>query len=170
MEKIDFGPFALKNVMFRMSKEIKKPWGSHETLHEDKHCKIKKITINPNSRISLQRHKKRDENWTVLSGNGILELTWETHMNFSTYEMKNGVSYSIPCGCVHRATNNSDEPLVFIEVQTGGDFDENDIIRFEDDYGREINGKIKTEVKKNESTETFHPYCGINESDKGGGI
>lgn len=108
-----------------------RPWGGYEVLQDEPCCKVKKITVHPCHRLSLQRHQRRSEHWfvvrgvaTVACGNEILQVPA-------------GRSVDIPCGVKHRVANTgSDEDLVFIEIQTGEYFGEDDIERLEDDYGR----------------------------------
>ena len=107
-----------------------RPWGSFEILHEDENCKIKKITVLPDQRLSYQLHKKRQEFWTVVEGTGIAIVEG------LTVDLPKGKSICIPKKTKHRVINGSKENLVFIEVQTGTYFGEDDIVRFDDDYGR----------------------------------
>jgi len=110
--------------------EEERPWGKYQILYEDDNCKVKKITVNPKQKLSYQLHKKRSELWTIVSGTGL--ATFEGQF----VELEKGKSVSIPKNTKHRIQNDGDEILVFIEVQTGSYFGEDDIIRFEDDYGR----------------------------------
>ena len=114
----------MKNIEIR-------PWGGFEVLYEDDTCKVKKIGVNPNSRLSYQYHNHRRECWTVTSG--LLTIVLDDDI----VERKVGESIKIPLGAKHRAWNRSDEPVTFIEVQTGESFEEEDIVRLEDDYERE---------------------------------
>jgi len=112
-------------------RENHRPWGFYEVLcdaHEDH--KIKRITIWPGRRLSLQLHKKRSEHWFIVSGQARVTIERE--------QMKLGPSQSadIPVGAVHRIENIGDGALVFIEVQHGDYFGEDDIVRIEDDFGR----------------------------------
>ena len=107
-----------------------RPWGGFEVLYEDDTCKVKKIGVNPNSRLSYQYHNHRRECWTVTSG--LLTIVLDDDI----VERKVGESIKIPLGAKHRAWNRSDEPVTFIEVQTGESFEEEDIVRLEDDYSR----------------------------------
>jgi mannose-6-phosphate isomerase-like protein (cupin superfamily) len=81
-------------------------------------------------RLSLQSHKYRAEHWFIVSGSGLVQLENEV------ISVQQGNSVDIPIGAKHRITCTSDDPLVFVEVQTGISFDENDITRYEDDFGR----------------------------------
>ena len=107
-----------------------RPWGKYEVLLDAPDVKVKRITVNPGQRLSYQYHEKRAEVWTVVSG--ILTIILEDDKLFRG----KGQSVRIPQGDRHRAWNETDTPVVFIEVQTGSYFGEDDIIRIEDDYKR----------------------------------
>ncbi len=107
-----------------------RPWGSYTVLEEGPGYKIKKITVSPGARISLQSHTKRSEHWVVVSGiatviKGVEEI-----------EIKTNESTFIPVGVKHRLSNTRAEPLEIIEVQNGEYVGEDDIERFDDDYKR----------------------------------
>ena len=108
-----------------------RPWGEYEILLDEKDVKVKRIRVKPNSRLSYQYHHKRQEQWTVVSGN--LTIVLDDEKVFRSP----GESIKIPLGARHRAWNETDEDVVFIEVQTGTYFGEDDIVRSEDDYNRE---------------------------------
>ena len=108
-----------------------RPWGEYEILLDEKDVKVKRIRVKPNSRLSYQYHHKRQEQWTVVSGN--LTIVLDDEKVFRSP----GESIKIPLGARHRAWNETDEDVVFIEVQTGIYFGEDDIVRIEDDYNRE---------------------------------
>ena len=107
-----------------------RPWGNFTVLYTDETCQVKKLVANPGKRISLQSHKFRAEHWFIVSGHGSAELDG----NLS--EVGPGDSIDVPIGSKHRITCGISEPLVFIEVQTGSSFAEDDIVRYEDDFGR----------------------------------
>jgi|TARA_R110000796_G_scaffold144074_3_gene260785 mannose-6-phosphate isomerase len=107
-----------------------RPWGKFEVLLDAKDVKVKRITVNPGQRLSYQYHEKRAEIWTVVSG--ILTIILEDEKLFRG----KGQSARIPQGDAHRAWNETDTPVIFIEVQTGSYFGEDDITRIEDDYSR----------------------------------
>lgn len=109
---------------------VHRPWGTYTVLEEGKNFKIKRIEVKPAASLSLQMHHHRSEHWIVVSGtarvvNGERELL--LHTNESTY---------IPAGHRHRLENPGVIPLVMIEVQSGEYLGEDDIVRFEDNYGR----------------------------------
>ena len=107
-----------------------RPWGMFENLLEDTTCKVKKITVEPGGRLSYQYHLKRSEVWVVVSGVGF--MTSDVHTGF----VEAGSVIKIPAEAKHRIENQGDSPLVFIEVQQGTYFGEDDIVRIEDDYHR----------------------------------
>lgn len=107
-----------------------RPWGSYTILAEGDGFKVKKITVNPGAKLSLQMHYHRSEHWTVISGTGKLTLDDKVVIfkeNESTY---------IPIAVKHRLENPGSIPLSIIEVQNGRYLGEDDIIRFDDVYGR----------------------------------
>jgi mannose-6-phosphate isomerase-like protein (cupin superfamily) len=108
-----------------------RPWGNYTVLHTDEKFQVKKLVVNPGKRISLQSHKFRAEHWFIVSGLGTAELDG-SHIGVSP-----GDSIDVPIGSKHRISCGESGPLVFIEVQTGTSFSEDDIFRFEDDFGRE---------------------------------
>ena len=107
-----------------------RPWGAFEVLYEDKFCKVKKIFVVPEGKLSLQSHKNRSEVWTIIYGEGEMTLGNKVWM------VKKGDVVEVPVGDRHRIENKSEEPLVFIEVQWGESFVESDITRYEDKYDR----------------------------------
>lgn len=107
-----------------------RPWGSWEVVAGGDDYVVKRIVISPGSRLSLQRHKHREEHWVVVSGEGLVTRDGERIL------VGPGVSAHLPLGCVHRVENAGGHDLVFIEVQRGKPLDEDDIERLEDDYGR----------------------------------
>jgi mannose-6-phosphate isomerase-like protein (cupin superfamily) len=117
-------------------KTTMRPWGTYTELLNETFCKVKSILVNPGQRISLQMHKHRIEHWTIVSGEGELELGWAPS-SLKKRRVKAGSTCKIAKKQIHRITNTSStEPLVFIEVQRGESFEEEDIVRYEDDYGR----------------------------------
>ncbi|WP_372366175.1 phosphomannose isomerase type II C-terminal cupin domain [Candidatus Uabimicrobium sp. HlEnr_7] len=107
-----------------------RPWGYYTVLNDEKDHKVKKIVVSPQGRLSLQRHQKRSEHWYVIQGEAIITL------NENKITKLPGEYVDIPCGTIHRVENRGDKDLVFIEIQTGSYFGEDDIERLEDDYGR----------------------------------
>ena len=111
--------------------KVNRPWGSYTVLEEDQDgFKIKRIEVAPGARLSLQSHKRRSEHWVVVSGTATVTNGGEVltvHKNQSTY---------IPIGTKHRLENLGSEPLHIVEIQVGEYLGEDDIQRYEDNYGR----------------------------------
>ena len=107
-----------------------RPWGMYEVLLNSPECKVKRITVDPGQKLSYQYHLKRSENWTIIKGH--LTVILDDEKIFRSP----GESVRILQGEKHRAWNETDEIVQFIEVQTGTYFGEDDIIRIEDDYNR----------------------------------
>lgn len=115
---------------YKVHREVHRPWGTYTVLEEGEHFKIKRIVVKPGGSLSLQMHHHRSEHWVVVSGiakvvNGEAEILVRT--NESTF---------IPAGVAHRMSNPGMIDLVMIEVQSGDYLGENDIVRFNDVYGR----------------------------------
>ena len=107
-----------------------RPWGTWEVLDcGDDYC-VKKIKVIPGGILSLQSHNFRSEHWIIVSGEAVVTLGEEK------LTKKANESVFIPEKVKHRIQNNSQADVVFIEVQAGENLDENDIIRYEDIYGR----------------------------------
>jgi mannose-6-phosphate isomerase-like protein (cupin superfamily) len=107
-----------------------KPWGYYEVIVEEPDFKIKRIVVNPGKRMSLQRHEHRSEHWYIVKGKGIVTL------NDNNFDIEPNQSTFVPVGYRHRIYNNSSSDLIIIEIQTGNYFGEDDIERYEDDFGR----------------------------------
>jgi len=111
--------------------EDHRPWGFYEVLSGEKaDHKVKRITVRPGKRLSLQYHRKRCEHWVVVSGCGLVTV------DERLVKLSAGESIDIPLGAHHRIENTGGSSLVFIEVQQGEYFGEDDIVRIEDDFGR----------------------------------
>ena len=117
---------------------VNRPWGWFETLvaASPAHAAgvgygVKRLWIDPNARISLQRHLHRSEHWVVVAGSGLLECGEEATA------AQPGTSLVVPVGAIHRASAGA-EGLLIIEVQRGEQLREDDIERFADDYGRVV--------------------------------
>ncbi|MGY1459751.1 mannose-1-phosphate guanylyltransferase/mannose-6-phosphate isomerase [Luteimonas sp. A534] len=113
-----------------LHREVHRPWGSYDSIDQDEGFQVKRIKVKPGGRLSLQSHKCRAEHWIVVRG--IARVTrdndvFELHANQSTY---------IPLGAKHRLENPGTEVLELIEVQSGDYLGEDDIVRYEDVYGR----------------------------------
>lgn len=107
-----------------------RPWGCYDVLSAEADSKVKRITVQPGCRLSYQRHAYRSEHWYIVSGSPVLTLDGVDRT------MEPGGSVDVPVGAAHRISNPGTEPVVFIEVQCGTYFGEDDIERLEDDYGR----------------------------------
>ena len=107
-----------------------RPWGNFKILSKGNNFLVKKIEVNPKSRLSLQSHKYRAEHWVVVQGKA------EVTLDNKVFSLNKNQSIYIETGKKHRLENKTSYPLVIIEIQTGSVLDENDILRFEDDYMR----------------------------------
>jgi mannose-6-phosphate isomerase len=113
-----------------MSDDSVRPWGRYFILEESPIHKVKRIEVRPGKRLSYQRHKFRAEHWLIVQGEGVMTLDGEIR------KVKVGDSVDIAIGELHRIENTSNQELIFIEIQTGTYFGEDDIERVEDDFGR----------------------------------
>ena len=108
-----------------------RPWGSYTVLDDDApDHKVKRLVVHPGKRLSYQRHGKRAEHWFIVSGNARVTL------DGAVIDLQPGEAIDIPQGSAHRIANEGRTDLVFVEVQHGTYFGEDDIVRLEDDYGR----------------------------------
>ena len=108
-----------------------RPWGNYTVLSEDaSDHKVKRIVVHPGKRLSYQRHAKRAEHWFMVAG------TAQVTLDGTVTELTPGQAIDIPMGAAHRIANERDDDVVFIEVQHGTYFGEDDIVRLEDDFGR----------------------------------
>ncbi len=108
-----------------------RPWGKYFVLEDENHYKLKRIEVNPGQRLSYQYHHYRQEFWTVVEGEAVVVLDEVEHT------VRYGESIFIPLGAKHRIENRTEQLMVFIEVQTGTYFGEDDIVRIQDDYSRD---------------------------------
>lgn len=113
-----------------MNYKEQRPWGEFENLLDNTLCKVKQIIINPGQAPSYQYHYKREEYWILVQGEGELILD-----NITTI-VKKGDSIHVPKLSKHQIRNIGNEDLIFIEIQLGEYFGEDDIVRLEDKYGR----------------------------------
>ncbi len=107
-----------------------RPWGFYDVLSDMDDHKVKRITVYSGKRLSLQRHKRRAEHWYIIKGTGVVTL------NDNEIEVYKGKAVDIEKEAAHRISNTGTDDLVFIEVQSGDYFGEDDIERLEDDFGR----------------------------------
>ena len=115
----------------QLHREVHRPWGSYDRVDSGDRYQVKHIRVNQGASLSLQRHKYRSEHWVVVKGTAdvvIDDVHKKVHENESVF---------IPAGSKHRLTNNQSQPLDIIEIQTGSYLGEDDIERFDDNYGRD---------------------------------
>lgn len=111
-------------------RRMHRPWGHYEGISRGHRFQVKQIEIQPGAKLSLQRHFHRSEHWVVVRGMAIVQRDQESAM------VQENESIYLPLGCVHRVENPGKIPLTLIEVQVGSYLGEDDIVRFEDNYGR----------------------------------
>ena len=115
---------------FKNHREVYRPWGKYDSIDNGSRYQVKRITVKPGEKLSIQMHHHRAEHWIVVSGTAKVtngDKTFLVTENESTY---------IPIGVVHALENPGQLPLEMIEVQSGSYLGEDDIVRFEDRYGR----------------------------------
>ena len=122
--------FLLFSTISLVCQKVTRPWGTYEVLSDEDNHKVKRLVVFPGKRLSLQRHQHRVEHWFIIQGSGLATL------GEKQYQVKPGMSVDVHKQMVHRIQNTGQEDLIFIEVQTGTYFGEDDIERLEDDYGR----------------------------------
>ncbi len=115
-----------------------RPWGKFEKFHENKSCTVKLIYVNANSRLSLQYHKKRSEFWKVVKGTALVEIDGKN------VTLQEGETITIPRQAKHRVLALETDCII-LEIAYGK-FDENDIVRLEDDYDRVTTPKTRVEA------------------------
>ncbi len=107
-----------------------RPWGHYHKFHQEPGVWVKRIEVNPQGRLSLQKHAHRSEKWIVVKGRGLAIV------NGTEIQVAPGSVVDVPLVAAHRISNPHKEPLVFIEVASGQQLSEDDIIRLQDDYSR----------------------------------
>ncbi|HEX7061375.1 MAG TPA: mannose-1-phosphate guanylyltransferase/mannose-6-phosphate isomerase [Woeseiaceae bacterium] len=115
----------------KLHRQVFRPWGSYDSIDSADGFQVKRLIVNPGAVLSLQKHARRAEHWVVVRGTARItrnDEVFDLGVNESTY---------IPIGTVHRIANPGDEPVHIIEVQCGDYLGEDDIVRLEDNYGRE---------------------------------
>ena len=120
----------LKDQAADFHQTVYRPWGSYSVLEDAEDCKVKRLVVKPGQVLSLQEHHRRAEHWTVIRGVAKVRIDDDEFLlqpNESTY---------IPVDTRHRLENPGTEDVHLIEVQTGDYFGEDDIVRYEDIYGR----------------------------------
>ena len=116
--------------LVKFGRTVYRPWGKYTNLHQDARFKVKTIVVKPGKRLSLQKHLHRSEHWVVVKGTALVQIDEKEFL------LKNNESTYIPIGAKHRLTNPGRVPLEIVEVQVGEYLEEDDIIRYEDDFGR----------------------------------
>jgi mannose-1-phosphate guanylyltransferase/mannose-6-phosphate isomerase len=114
-----------------LHREVFRPWGSYDSIENGERYQVKRLTVKPGASMSLQLHHHRAEHWIVVSG------TARITRNDEVFLLEENQSTYIPLGARHRIENPGKIPLHIIEVQSGSYLGEDDIVRFEDRYGRE---------------------------------
>jgi len=113
-------------------REVYRPWGSYDSVDAGPNYQVKRISVNPGARLSLQRHQHRAEHWVVVEGAA------KVHVDGVDLLLNANDSVYIPKGAVHCLANETDSPLHLVEVQSGSYLGEDDIERLDDLYGREV--------------------------------
>ena len=126
LQKLESRNQEISNV----HRKVYRPWGWYDSIDTGTYFKVKRICVNPGAKLSLQKHSYRAEHWVVVSGKA--EVTCDDKL----FILRENESTYIPLGGVHRLSNPGDKPLQIIEVQTGAYLEEDDIIRYEDEYHR----------------------------------
>ena len=114
----------------KLHRKVYRPWGSYDSIDSDDGFQVKRLTVKPKQKLSVQKHHHRSEHWVVVSGTAIVHYGNEKHelaVNQSTYHDKE---------VIHALENPGNELLILIEVQVGDYLGEDDIVRYEDIYGR----------------------------------
>jgi mannose-1-phosphate guanylyltransferase/mannose-6-phosphate isomerase len=114
-----------------LHREVFRPWGSYDSVENGERYQVKRLSVNPGASMSLQLHHHRAEHWIVVSG------TARITRNDEVFLLEENQSTYIPVGAKHRIENPGKIPLHIIEVQSGSYLGEDDIVRFEDRYGRD---------------------------------
>ena len=114
-----------------LHREVFRPWGSYDSIDSDENFQVKRLIVKPGAVLSLQKHAHRSEHWVCVKGRALITK------NDEEFELKPNESTYVAIGDVHRIANPYDEPVHIIEVQCGDYLGEDDIVRFDDNYGRE---------------------------------
>jgi mannose-1-phosphate guanylyltransferase/mannose-6-phosphate isomerase len=122
---------AANRAETRLHREVFRPWGSYDSIDNAENFQVKRLVVKPGAVLSLQKHAHRSEHWVCVKGKALITRNDEEfllNVNESTY---------VAIGDIHRIANPYDEPVHIIEVQCGDYLGEDDIVRFDDNYGRE---------------------------------
>ncbi len=115
---------------------VYRPWGSYESIDDGERFQVKRLVVKPGQKLSLQKHFHRAEHWVVVAGTAVVRRDGEEHL------LRENESIYLPLGCTHRLENPGKIELMLVEVQSGSYLGEDDIVRFEDTYGRVPSAKI----------------------------
>lgn len=107
-----------------------RPWGNYVKLYQEKGVWVKRVSVDPGARLSLQKHQHRSEKWIIVTGQGL------TIINGAEIPVQPGSVVDVPIEAIHRICNVGKEKLIFIEVACGAYLGEDDIIRIQDDYAQ----------------------------------
>ncbi len=121
---------------------VHRPWGFYQSLHAGERFQVKRITVSPGEKLSLQMHYHRAEHWIVVNGTAMVTRDNEQIL------LRENESIYLPLGCVHRLENPGRVPLNLIEVQSGAYLGEDDIVRIEDIYARDSNDGFERGLKR----------------------
>ena len=119
-----------KRLEASQHREVHRPWGKYDSIDNEARYQVKRITVNPGQKLSIQMHHHRAEHWVVVSGTANVGIDGQERL------LAENQSVYIPLGAVHFLENPGKIPLELIEVQSGAYLGEDDIVRFEDQYGR----------------------------------
>jgi len=122
---------AANRAEVTLHRQVYRPWGSYDSLENEDDFQVKRLIVNPGAVLSLQLHHRRAEHWVVVRGTARITL------NDDEFDLGVNESVHVPLGAKHRIANTGAEPVHIIEVQCGDYLGEDDIVRFEDKYGRE---------------------------------
>ena len=112
------------------TRRVHRPWGFYESVHQGERFQVKRITVTPGAKLSLQKHYHRAEHWIVVNGTALVTRDGEEML------VRENESVFLPLGCVHRLENPGRVPLNLVEVQSGPYLGEDDIVRMHDVYAR----------------------------------
>jgi mannose-1-phosphate guanylyltransferase len=120
---------------YRSHREVYRPWGRYDSIDVGDRYQAKRITVNPGAKLSVQMHHHRAEHWVVVSGAAMVSCG-ESLETLKSFVVNENESTYIPIGHIHALENLGVIPLEMIEIQSGSYLGEDDIVRFEDKYGR----------------------------------
>ena len=132
MKKIVAGLESKKRQEIEVHRRVHRPWGFYEVIDNASQFQVKRISVKPGACLSLQMHRHRAEHWIIVKG------TAEVTCGDKQFTLHESQSTYIPVGERHRLKNIGIDHLIVVEVQTGSYLGEDDIIRFEDNYGRDV--------------------------------